>query len=86
MRTTTIGLTVLSMTLWMVGAFAGETAEDMKAIQGTWSVIYAVFDGKQVPDAQIKKAEMMISAEKIIGREKGAKGWREIPSDGTRRD
>ena len=74
MRTPPIGLTILAIILFVVAASAGDVAEDKKTIQGTWSIVYAVFEGKQVPAAEIKKAEIVIAAEKLTLREKGKEG------------
>jgi uncharacterized protein (TIGR03067 family) len=71
MRTRMIGLTSLGVILLAAGAFAGAPADDKKSIQGTWSIVYGFFEGKRMPAEEIKYVELVISAEKILGRQKG---------------
>jgi uncharacterized protein (TIGR03067 family) len=78
MRTTGIGLFILATTLLAATTFGGEPMGDNKSIQGTWSVFYAVFEGKRVPRAEIQKVEIVITAGKISLGEKGKESnvWR----------
>jgi uncharacterized protein (TIGR03067 family) len=70
-RTRMIGMTSLGVILLTAGAFAGAPAEDKKSIQGTWTIVYGFFEGKRMPAEEIKNVELVIGAEKIVGRQKG---------------
>ena len=55
-------------------ADAGDVADDQKAIEGTWSVVYAVIDGNQAPAEGLKGVEAVVLGEKLTLGKDGKTG------------
>ena len=71
---------ILCIAFFLIGlmfprADAGDVADDKKAIQGTWSIIYAFAEGKRLPAEEIKEVEIVILADKLTLGKANGREW-----------